>query len=365
MNKSLLFISSSKGRQAWLSNTISSLKTAAFPVIVRAASRRFRKNLRREHIGSKSFHLSNFPSWLSIIIMPLAWLFFGTAQFCRVLRFRPGAVILVNWPEKIILTPFSTFFKTTVVWLEHPDPGAQISGVFVKAIYYRLARRVKIVAFGTELSELWKTERQHGQVSTVFPPSVPANAKQHDLFKTMADHTDRSRFVVASVLYGLPKDQAERLLSAVSITQSVCPNIELVIIGAGKNRQQIQWLVRRMGLERRVWLAGPTDDFERWLNHLNTYIIATPRPTLDDVSWAIAAMSAKLPVLAPKLSWLSDVISEKNGALIDISDPETIARQLITLQQNEELRAALGREAQRTAERFSFGNFSDSIHKLF
>ncbi len=365
MNKPLLFISSSKGRQAWLSNTISALKASAYPIIIRSSSRRFRKNMRREHIYSKSFYLSSFPSWLGIFIVPCAWIFFGTVQLFRILRFRPGAVILINWPEKIILTPFSSFFNTTVIWLEHPDPGAEVPGALVRALYHRLARKVKIVAFGNELSEFWKTEHNHSQVSIVFPPSVPVNAKQHDLFKTMADHTDRSRFVVASVLYGLPKDQAERLLSAVSITQSVCPNIELVIIGAGKNRQQIQWLVRRMGLERRVWLAGPTDDFERWLNHLDTYIIATPRPTLDDASWAIAAMSAKLPVLAPKLSWLSDVITEKNGALIDVSDPETIARQLINLQQNEELRAALGKEAQKTAERFSFVNFSDSIHKLF
>ena len=345
MKNLVLVISSSNGRQAWLADVLQTLNQDGRSINVLAKSKRLVRRLHRERIRAKKLTLPVLPPLLFCIALPILWIFFGLVQFFRVMSKRPEAIVLCNWPEKIILSPFSSVFGTKLIWLEDPSQNLFPTLFFIPSLYKRFAKKVD-------------------SVFTLFPSVIKPVARQHNLFKTLAEAGDRSRFVVGSVLFGLPKDQAERLLSALAIAQSVCPLIELVIIGSGKNRQQIQWLSRRMGLERKVWLAGPTDDFQRWLTHLDTYIIASAEPSLDDAAWALTAMSAGLPILAPQREWLAEVITTKAGALIDIMDPEIIARQLISLQQNETMRETLGKEAQKTAEQFSFERLAHSVAKV-
>ena len=121
---------------------------------------------------------------------------------------------------------------------------------------------------------------------------------------------------------------------------------------------------KRMNLERRVWLAGPTSDFQRWVGQLSVYVMANKRPGLEDAAWAISAMASNLPVIAPKQAWLEDIINHKTGLLIDVADPDTLARQLIKLQQATETCERLGKEARLMAQKISFDYFVDSFNKL-
>lgn len=364
MKKLLFIISTNPGRQAWFADLLSALNNEGLFIRVWTRSKRFRRNLRREHIVAKKLRLPALHPILFCISLPLLWLIFGVAHTLRIMQKRPAQIILCNWPEKIVLSPFSHFFGVKLFWLEDPTRAEVPKILYISALYRHYAKHATVLVFGSKTQETWAETCKAKSIQSLFPSPYKPVSRQDDLFKTLAETGDRSRFVVGSVLYGLPKDQAERLLSALAIAQSVCPLIELVILGSGKNRQQLQWLSKRMGLERRVWLAGPSEDFQRWVGHLDTYVIAASEPTLDDVAWALHAMLAGLPVLAPQKNWLSDVITTKTGALIDVTDPETIARQLISLQQNEVMRRALGAEAAKTAEQFSFEKLRNSVVKL-
>ena len=66
------------------------------------------------------------------------------------------------------------------------------------------------------------------------------------------------------------------------------------------------------------------------------------------------AMAGGLPVIAPAVDWLSDIITDEAGGLLNINDPEILAQKFIALQQDEELRLKQARTAKERAEHFSF-----------
>ncbi len=342
MNEKILVVSSSRARQALLGDLLSYFKKRGKPFFIAASSRRLR-------------HRASHENWP--LGRPLAPWFMLRVWFSK-----PGVILLVSWPEKILYSLMPFFPR--LIWLEYPECSPEYFSPLLKKLYAWSARKATVIVFGNTTAEKIKEIIGHDNVHSVPAVAMHTSAEQESIFKTLAAQTERGRFVVGSVLYGLPRVQAERLLSAVSIAQSICPIIELVILGEGKNRGQIQWLIRRMKLERKVWLAGPASDFTRWVNQFDVYVIAHDNPNLQDVSWAISAMGARLPVLGPQLDWLSDIVTPKTGALIDIKDAETIARQLIKLQQDEALRQALGKEARSSSQEFSFERFAESITKL-
>jgi len=342
MSGKILIVSSAPSRQALLGDLLAYFKSRGKPFFLAASSRRLRRRAMHE----------DWP-----LGRPLApWFMF------RVWFLKPQTIVLANWPEKLLysLLPFSP----RQVWLEYPEQSPEYFSPLLKKLYAWAGRKATVIVFGNKSAEKIKEIIGHDNVYSLPAVAMHTSAEQESIFKTLATQAERGRFVVGSVLYGLPRLQAERLLSAVSIAQSICPIIELVILGEGKNRAQIQWLIRRMKLERKVWLVGPASDFARWVNQFDVYVIANDKPSLQDVSWAISAMGTALPVLAPQLDWLSDIVTPKTGALIDITDAETIARQLIKLQQDETLCKELGKEARSAAQHFSFDRFAETITKL-
>jgi glycosyltransferase involved in cell wall biosynthesis len=342
MSYKLLVVSSSLGRQDLLGDLLSYFKSRGKAFFLATASRRLRRRAVHEHwpLGRPRTMWFIFRVWFQ----------------------KPETILLVNWPEKIMYSLFP--LKSKIFWLEYPDSKPELFSALLKKLYALASRRAELIVFGASAAEKMKKLLGHDRIHVVPVASTHLSLQQDSIFKTLAVQRERGRFVVGAVLYGLPKVQAERLLSALSIAQSVCPIIELVILGEGKNRPQIQWLIRRMNLERKVWLAGPALDFSRWVNQFDVYVMANDKASLSDAAWAISAMSVGLPILGPQLDWLGDIVSPKAGALIDVCDPETLARQIIKLQQDEDLCQKLGNEARRLAPQFSFDRFAETITKL-
>jgi glycosyltransferase involved in cell wall biosynthesis len=364
MLKRLLIITTLPQRQQLLGDLLHYFKTTRQPFFLLAKSRRLLQRAAFEHWSFAKSSLLIVGPFIFTMLLPITWLAFGLTFLFRLWRLEVDTVLLFSWPEKIAFSPIIYLFKKRLIWVEYPDSNLPATSRIINFFYKRFGKKAEIIVFGNKPAENLRSLINNERISVILPAAPAKHLEQHSIFKTLADKTPRSRFVIGSVLYGLPKDQAERLLSAMSIAQVVCPLIELVIIGSGNNRQQIQWLARKMGLERRVWLAGPTIDFSRWVSHLDVYIMANKKPNLEDAAWAIKAMSTGLPVLAPQVAWLEDIINTKTGVRLDVTNPEVIARQLISLEQSPDLRHKLGQEAKTLANKLSFENFSESFVKL-
>ncbi len=294
---------------------------------------------------------------------PLLLRAFGILQsrgfiFVRSWFSRGAIMVLGHWPEKIFMTPLARLFGKRVMWLDMPGVQAVPSQPLLSWLYQRAQRQAEVIVFGHRVL-------QAAAVHTILPAAMPEpEVYQHDLFSALADR-QRRRFVIASIIPNLDKRLVERLLSALAVTLTICPSMELLIIGEGEGRKRLQWLIRRMDLQNKVWLVGESATPSRWFEDVNVYIVAEERPGLDSIAGGVAALRCGVPVLTHTSSGLEDIVTAKTGALIDLSDTETLARQLLRLEQDEELRKNIGAEAKRSAEHLTFERFTTDLATIF
>lgn len=292
---------------------------------------------------------------LILFLLPLWYVLYFIIFSFRSFLLKTRTVMCLHWPEKLILSPIARFFKWRVVWIELPDAILPPQFFLIKILYQWSSQNAEMIIFSHQQQEFWQeTLPKLKSLHLVKPLTYPqAPFHQQDLFKALADRP-RHRFVIGAIVDNLDKNLIERLLSALAIGLSVCSTLELMIIGDGENRKQLLWLVRKMGLGNHVWLVGSSTDFIRWLEHVDMYILPHENPSLEEIAKTILVMGQGIPVLGHHSAGLDEVINSRTGALIDITDSETIARQIIHLEQAGDLRKSIGKEAKKTAQYLTF-----------
>lgn len=295
---------------------------------------------------------------LIIGLLPIWYLLYFIIFAVRTLFFKTRTIICLNWPEKLIFSPIAHFFRWRVIWVEFPDALKPPHFFLFKMLYQWASEHSEIIVFSRQqeklLQEIMPKVKSLSVVRPLTYPQPPFH--QQDLFKALADRP-RHRFVIGAIVENLDKKLIERLLSTLAIGLSVCSTLELMVIGDGENRKQLLWLIRKMGLGNHVWLVGSGTDFIRWLEHVDMYILPHENPSLEEIAKTILVMGQGIPVLGHNQAGLDEVINTRTGALIDITDSETIARQIIHLEQAGDLRKSIGKEAKRAALDLTFEQF--------
>ena len=297
-------------------------------------------------------------SFLVLSLLPIWFLLYFIVFGFRTLMFKPRTVMCLHWPEKLIFSPIAYFFKWRVIWIELPDACKPPDFFLYKKLYQRSAGYSEIIVFSGQQEKLFREHFRTNKALNLVRPLTYPNAPSHqqDLFKALADRP-RHRFVIGAIVENLDKNVIERLLSALAIGLTVCSTLELMIIGDGQNRKQLLWLIRKMGLGNHVWLVGSSSDFIRWLEHVDMYVLPYESPSLEDIAKTILVMGQGIPVLGHLSAGLDEVINSRTGALVDITDSETIARHIIHLEQAGDLRKSIGKEAKRAAGNLTFEQF--------
>lgn len=348
MQHILLYNSHTKNEPLF-SEVIESLRQQKFLFTIFSRNDDPRKNGTLWLSSKKSVVLSLLPVWL--LIYYLIFVF-------RTMVYETRTVICMNWPEKLIISPIAHFLKWRVLWVELPDAIKPPKFFLSKKLYHYAADHSEIIVFSQRQATAF---REHFSNNTLLhlvkPLTFPNNPfHQQDLFKALADRP-RHRFVVGAIVENLEKPVIERLLSALAIGLTVCSTLELMIIGDGENRKQLLWLIRKMGLGNHVWLVGNSTDFLRWLEHVDMYIVPYENPSLEEIAKTILVMGQGIPVAGHIYAGLDEVINAHTGALIDITDSESMARHIIHLEQAGDVRKSIGREAKKIAHQLTFDHF--------
>jgi len=106
------------------------------------------------------------------------------------------------------------------------------------------------------------------------------------------------------------------------------PDSELVIIGQGPYKTELEKLIKNMKLASKVKLTGFVKDVYDELEKVDIYV----QPSISE-SFGLAilqAMSMGLPVVATNTGGIPEVVtSDKTGILVESKDPESLADGLI------------------------------------
>jgi glycosyltransferase involved in cell wall biosynthesis len=124
----------------------------------------------------------------------------------------------------------------------------------------------------------------------------------------------------------------------------------LVVVGEGEERERLEGLARRLGIERRVVFAGaqPHEKVALYLAAADAFLFPTER---DEAAPLVLpqAMACACPVVASRTGGITEVIGEsgEHGMLIPPGDVPALTQAMRTLLGDKRLRRRLGEAARR------------------
>lgn len=132
----------------------------------------------------------------------------------------------------------------------------------------------------------------------------------------------------------------------------------LIVVGDGPERAAVEALVEQFDLRSRVFLAGTQTNIADWLSAFDLFVLPSRR---EGVPLAILeALSSGLPIAATNVGGVSDVVDDSVGRLSPSENPEMLAKAVLTILKDKNLRSQMARNARRKAvSDYSFSNMAD------
>ncbi|MEW6329960.1 MAG: glycosyltransferase [Pseudomonadota bacterium] len=139
------------------------------------------------------------------------------------------------------------------------------------------------------------------------------------------------------------------LLEALARAAGAAPALRLVMVGDGSERSGLEATAARLGLSGRVHFLGARDDVRDWLALGQVFVLSS---LYEGVSLALLeAMAAGLPAVVTRVGGNPEVVVDGEcGFLVESGDAEGLARALVRLAREGDLRAKMGRAARARME---------------
>jgi glycosyltransferase involved in cell wall biosynthesis len=133
----------------------------------------------------------------------------------------------------------------------------------------------------------------------------------------------------------------EYLLRAASELRSAFPGLKVVIVGEGPDRNEIEGMIHRLGLQSNVILAGQRSDMPVIYAAMDVFVL----PSLNEglPMTILEAMAASRPVIATRVGAIPKVIQDgETGLLVDPGDIHGLRDALARLLTDSDLCCRLG-----------------------
>lgn len=143
------------------------------------------------------------------------------------------------------------------------------------------------------------------------------------------------------------------------------PTLDLMIVGAGDNRERLETLANQLGLGARVKLPGFRADVSSLYEAFDVFALSSYREGLPNV--VLEAMAMETPVVATRVSGVPRLIEhQRDGLLVEAGQVDELTTALNRMLESDELRQRLARNARETIERrYSFQRRMEKVAGVY
>ncbi len=131
---------------------------------------------------------------------------------------------------------------------------------------------------------------------------------------------ERQEILFVSAGYLLPGKGFDTLLRAFAKAKAASPDIRLLILGGGPERNRLEKLAGELGIRGEAAFHGEyrKEELPALCRDANAFVLASRHETFGVVY--IEAMAMGLPVIATRCGGPQDFVDESNGMLTDVDD---------------------------------------------
>lgn len=152
------------------------------------------------------------------------------------------------------------------------------------------------------------------------------------------------------------------LIEAFKIFNEKNKGWKLKIVGDGEERKSLQELINKYGLQESVILTGRTNDVIKEYKNSDFFVLTSRIEGFGIV--VVEAMECGLPVVAFGLPCISEILTEKEGMVVECFNTEKLAETMENMAINKELRKEMGLSAKQRAKAFHIKNIVEEWEKV-
>lgn len=195
---------------------------------------------------------------------------------------------------------------------------------------------------------------------------TPLQFQPKEAFLTQLGLSYEPGDVVAGIVARLdPVKDHPTLLRAMKIACQRCPRLKLVCAGDGDTLKKLQDLTQSLGLEGRVCFAGWVNDIPSFYNAIDINLLTSLSETFP---YALTdGTRSHLATIASRVGGVPVLIDHGvNGLLFTPGDEQELARHLIALAEDPELRQTLGnRLYEKASKKLSLESMVDCQLEIY
>jgi glycosyltransferase involved in cell wall biosynthesis len=157
----------------------------------------------------------------------------------------------------------------------------------------------------------------------------------------------------------------DRLIQVWEKVHQQMPDWRLDIFGQGEWQEMLQGMIDERGLQETVKLNGPTKNIGQEYSESSMIVMSSHYEGFPMVM--IEAMACGLPAVSFDFKCgPRDIIKEgENGLVVKDGDIDGLAKAMIALMRDDELRKRMGEEAKKVVETFSESKVMDKWVRLY
>jgi glycosyltransferase involved in cell wall biosynthesis len=170
---------------------------------------------------------------------------------------------------------------------------------------------------------------------------------------------------VAGIIARLTEQKAHRVLFDALASRPELHALQVIVVGDGELRADLQRRVEQLGLSGRVHFVGARRDLGNILGAVDMFLMPSLWEGLP--LSLVLAMGAGLPVIASRVAGIPEIVQDNvNGLLVDPNDATQLAAAMVRLVEDQSLRAALGEAAKAfVLPRFGIARYVASVTSLY
>lgn len=278
-------------------------------------------------------------------------------------------VMLLDFKDKIHLTLFAKILGLKTIWIEPIQENYRGKKKISRYLFKKLSRFAKVICFtDSNIQKLEGLKIKGEKVNMGVEINEPKH--QDSIFSTIAknDHTSltKKHFTIGMCANLSIKNQVETLLKACEISNNVISDMQVIILGDGKNRKTLSWLANKLNIGKITWFVGNQEYIQKWMESFDIFICGNNTLNVDDLEETINAMRNSIPVICfTDDNVLELELSNSEDMIILKNDSELLSQRIIRLRQNGLWSSNIGKEnTQKVNEKFILANTIEQINKI-
>lgn len=197
------------------------------------------------------------------------------------------------------------------------------------------------------------------------PIFVIPNGIDYEYYATPPDSINVEPFEFLTVSRLVHRKGIDRALHAMEKVVNERPSVRLGIIGSGPDREKLERLADRLGIESNVTFLGYVSEARKvsYLHEAGIFVLPSRQEGFGIAP--LEAMAVGKPVIANDLEILRDLLLSGPNRLVDASDPEILASAMVEVLDSRANDRDTRIRNQRAAQPYSLDRVSERAQSVY